>query len=122
MKPIAVPPFARLKLYATLAQFTLACGGDGGHGPPTGPIGPIISEGGNSSSGASTGGASVGAVPDGMSGGVLSVAGITNRDPSGTGGDGSAGRDPFGSGGSGTGSDRSGSAGTPSPFGGASSF
>jgi len=109
MRHFAIQSVARLMLYASFARCAWACGADGDHGPPTGPIGPIIIEGGASSGGAATGGAA----PNGMSGdSAFNVAGARF----GAGGDGSAGRELFGTGGSGTG--QFSRAGTPNAFGG----
>ena len=93
MGHFVVQPFARLALYATLASCALACGcgADGGRGPPTGPIGPIITEGGSSNGGGSAGGASGGATANGTSGSPFNAADLESSGAFGTGGNGSAG-------------------------------
>jgi hypothetical protein len=124
MKYVSVQRLARLSLYALLAQSTFACGADTDRGPVIGPTGPIISEGGNSSGGASTDGANPGVsgAPNSTSGGALDTGGAVGAgaDPFGAGGNGSDGA--FGLAGSGTNGDRFGLAGTPGAFAGTPSF
>jgi len=98
MAHLAVQWFARLTLCATIAHCALACGADSDHGPPigapTGPIGPIINEGGstNGSGGAGQSGGNANAGPNVGTSGSPDVVGIGGSAPFGNG---SAGRDPF---------------------------
>ncbi|HET7541504.1 MAG TPA: hypothetical protein VFK05_16625 [Polyangiaceae bacterium] len=118
--------FVRLTLYATLARCALACGADSDHGPPigspTGPAGPVITEGGSANPGGQ-GGANPtlgGSATSLVGGGFDTATGGSNS--FGAAGVASAGRDPFGIGGAVSGSDPFGSGGTASPFSGMSSF
>jgi hypothetical protein len=126
MRHFALQRLVRLTLYAALAHCTLACGADSDHRPPigtpTGPVGPIVTEGGSSSVGGQAGTSpSVGGGAIGVTGGGFDVA-AGGANPFGVGGTGSAGRDPFGVGGAFTGSDPFGIGGIPSGISGTSSF
>ena len=133
MRHFSVQRFARLTLYAALAQCALACGADSDHGPtigaPTVPIGPVIDESGGASSqagGSSQSGNPGQPDPIPGTGGAAADAtagafGSGGRDSLGTAGNGSAGRDPFGIAGSSS-SDPFGIAGGPSASAGLGSF
>jgi hypothetical protein len=130
MRHFAFRRFAHLTLYATLACCASACGADSDHGPPigspTGPIGPIVNEGGAFSGGGSAGqpgvNANAGQPGFGPSGGAFNQPGSSGANSFGIGGTGSAGRDSFGVAGFGPGSDPFGVGGSLNASGGASFF
>jgi hypothetical protein len=126
MRLFARQRFAHLALYATLGHCALACGADTDRAPPigspTGPIGPIVEKGGNSSAD------NAGQPGTSLAGGAATTIG-TGGDTPGTGGarfgvaGNSAGGNAFGSGGSTTGSDPFGiGGGTRNAFSGMSPF